>query len=74
MAALAIETESISYHEKSAAHLLAKQCQKANLCSEKNPANLAQQQQFKQHTSRLRLLFRNAHAVSTGRRTAVKRD
>jgi len=40
----------------------------------KKPANLSRQQLLKQHTSRLRLLFRNAHAVSTGRRTAVKRD
>jgi len=39
----------------------------------KKPANLAQQQLLKQHTSRLRLLFRNVHVVSTGRRTAVKR-
>jgi len=70
MAALAIDTESISYHEKSAAHLLAKQCQ---LTQKKKTANLAWQQLLKQHTSRLRLLFRNAHTVSTGR-TAVKRD
>jgi len=40
----------------------------------KKPANLALQQLPKQHTSRLRLLFRNAHAASTGRRTAVKRN
>ena len=40
--------ESISYHEKSAVHLLAKQCHRVNLCPEKNPANLAKQQLLKQ--------------------------
>ena len=74
MAALVIERSRISYHEKRAAHLLAKQCHRVNLCPEKTPANLARHQLLKQHTSKLWLLFRNAHAVSTGRRTAVERN
>ena len=63
------KTELISYHEKSAAHLLAKQCHRGNLHPEKTPANLARQQLLKQYTSKLRLLFRNAHAVSKNKKS-----
>ena len=58
------KAESIAYHEKSAAHLLAQQCHKAKQHPEKTPANLVRQQMLKQYTGKLRLLFRNAHAVS----------
>ena len=58
------KAESIAYHEKSAAHLLAQQCHKAKQHPEKMPANLVRQQMLKQYTGKLRLLFRNAHAVS----------
>jgi len=47
---------------------------KLTYAQKKKTANLARQQLLKQHTSRLRLILRNAHAVSTGRRTAVKRN
>lgn len=42
------KAESILYHERSAAPPLAQQCQRANLHSKKNPANLAWQQMLKQ--------------------------
>ena len=61
--------ESISFHKKSAAHLLAKQCHTANLCQEKTPATLPRQQLLKHHTNKLRLLFRNAHAVSKNKKS-----
>ena len=63
------KTELISYHEKSAGHLLAKQCHKGNLQPEKNPPNLAHQQLLKQYTSKLRLLFRNVHTVSKNKKS-----
>ena len=58
------KAESIAYHEKSAAHLLAQQCHKAKIHPEKTPANLVRQQMLKQYTGKLRLLFRNPHTVS----------
>ena len=63
------KAESIAYHEKSAAHLLAQQCHKAKIHPEKTPANLARQQMLKQYTGKLRLLFRNAHAVSKNKKS-----
>lgn len=63
------KAESIAYHEKSAAHLLAQQCHKAKIHPEKMPANLARQQMLKQYTGKLRLLFRNAHAVSKNKKS-----
>ena len=63
------KAESIAYHEKSAAHLLVQQCHKAKIHPEKTPANLARQQMLKQYTGKLRLLFRNAHAVSKNKKS-----
>ena len=63
------KAESIAYHEKSAAHPLAQQCHKAKIHPEKTPANLARQQMLKQYTGKLRLLFRNAHAVSKNKKS-----
>ena len=63
------KAESIAYHEKCAAHLLAQQCHKAKIHPEKTPANLARQQMLKQYTGKLRLLFRNAHAVSKNKKS-----
>jgi len=76
MAALAVERSRYRITSQNATH----QFSQSNVIKltyaqkKKKPANLAQQQLLKQHTSRLRLLLRNAHAVSTGRRTAVKRN
>ena len=44
------KAESISYHEKSAAHLLAIKCRRAKLHPEKTPAYLARQQMLKQYS------------------------
>lgn len=63
------KAESISYHEKSSAHNLAKQCHKGKVQPEKPPANLARLQMLKQYTGKLRLLFRNAHAVAKNKKS-----
>ena len=69
MATLAAKQSQFSYHEKSAAHLLAQQCLRANLHSGKKPAKLARQQMLKQYTGKLRLLSRNAHAVAKNKKS-----
>lgn len=63
------KAESISYHEKSAAHLLAIKCHRAKLHPEKTPAYLARQQMLKQYYGKLRLLFRNAHALAKNKKS-----
>ena len=42
---------------------------KLKYTQKKTPANLARQQMLKQYTSKLRLLFRNAHAVSKNKKS-----
>lgn len=51
------------------ATLMAQQCHKAKIHPEKTPANLARKQMLKQYTGKLRLLFRNAHAVSKNKKS-----
>jgi len=63
------KSESVAWHEKSAAHIMASNLHDAKENPESTPATQALSQLNTQYSDKLSILFRNAHAVAKHRKS-----